>query len=156
MTYYIREDSTSSLQDGIETLVIPIHDPRDIESLVFHTQRGGVYDVVEWLTTTLGRDCDFERVCGLSVRQQGNTFVVNLEMRQPGKQLEKWLSEYLSPGLGRFLTMTNSGKEVQTDGKMVLCERALSQEKFSDKYKPWWEGSDVAEELNLEEAGANQ
>src|SRR5256885_16089498 len=94
MTCYLSEESVSVLKDGIETIVISIHDPHDLESLVFHTQRGGVYDVVEWLLTQLGRPMELERVCGLSMTPAGNQVTVNLELRQPGLQLEHWLREH--------------------------------------------------------------
>ena len=142
MTCYLNEESTSSLKDGIETLVVPIHDKLDMESLVFHTQRGGVYDVVEWLLTKLHRWSEMERVCGLSVRQQGNTAVVNLEMRQPGKQIEEWFLE--GHRVGRYEErgsdiLFSDSSYIREGPVLKLCGRALSQEKFSDKYKPWWE-----------------
>lgn len=121
MTCYIAEESQSSLKDGIETIVVPIHDPNDMEQLVFHTQRGGVYDVVEWLLSELYRQTELERVVGLTVTPNHNQVVVNLELKQPGLQMEEWLMRDGRVDIGR------------------LSFRSLSKEKFTDKYRPWWE-----------------
>src|SRR5216683_130981 len=102
MTCYITEDSQSSLRDGIETVVIPIRNQHDLKDLVFHVQRGGTYDVVEWLLAQLHRQTEIDRVCGLTVTPvQTGHVVVELQMRQPGKQLEAWFREHTGPGHGR-------------------------------------------------------
>lgn len=139
MTCYIAEESQSSLKDGIETIVIPIHDPNDMEQLVFHTQRGGIYDVVEWLLSELYRQTELERVVGLTVTPNHNQIVVNLELKQPGLQLEQWLKQYLSPGAGRCLTMNNEGTKVLMDYEVILSARSIGQGKFTDQHRPWWE-----------------
>ena len=145
MTYYISEDSASSLRDGIETIVIPIRDSHDLGHLVFHTQRGGAHDVVEWLLSELGRSTEIERVCGLSITPlPDNKVVVNLELRQPGLQMEEWL-------VGYHLKLSYKGPngpveayEILPNGESAylgkLSERALSREQFTEKHRPWWEG----------------
>lgn len=140
MTCLLAEKAVSSLREGIETVVVPVTHPSDLKDLVFHSQRGGIHDVVEWLLSQLYRSSEIDRVCGLTVTPLYEGVVqVNLEMRQPGRQMEQWLRENIIPGGGRCLIGSNDGKTVLMDYQVVLCERALSKEKFTDKHRPWWE-----------------
>lgn len=144
MTCYIQEEHISRLHEGIETLIIRVRHKHDLEDLAFHAERGGKYDVVEWLLAQLGRPTELGRVCGLSVAQDGAGHVhVTIELRQPGKQLEEWLRKYVGAGHGRMLTGNNAFTAVMMDGEVVLCERALSREKFTDKHKPWWQDAEI-------------
>lgn len=143
MTCYIDEEAVSSLKDGIETILIPLHDSWDLEDLVFHSKRGGTYDVVEWLLSQLYRSSEIERVCGLSITPlQGGVVQVNLEMRQPGRQLEQWFLEGHRVGhyeeVGSDILFTDSAY-IREGPVLKLCGRCLSQEKFTDKHRPWWE-----------------
>jgi hypothetical protein len=115
----IRQETVSSLDQGIETLRIPIQDPHDMSRLQLESQRG-TYAVVEWLLSELGRSAEIERVCGLTGQTTQGKVIIILEMRQPGKQFEAELERW---GYGAI---------------PILCDRAKSKEKFSDTHKPWW------------------
>lgn len=120
----IHQTARSSLKDGIETILIPITHPNDVNRLVLESQRG-TYSVCEWLLNELGRWSELDRVCGLSI-STAPSVLVNLELRQPGKQFEAWMAEHHN----RY---TPTGEELQ------ICSRAWSQEKFTDKHRPYWE-----------------
>jgi hypothetical protein len=146
MTVHILEDSTSVLSQGIETILIPIYHQLDLRDLIFHTKRGGVYDVVEWLLSELCRDMELERVCGLTVRPlHDGRVTVTLELRQPGKQFEECLK---SLPIGRTMSVewedddSLSLSEVHGMGRSTLgsiSHRAWTAEKFTDTHRPWWE-----------------
>jgi len=146
MTCLLAEKAVSSLREGIETVVVPVTHPSDLKDLVFHSQRGGVHDVVEWLLSQLYRSSEIDRVCGLTVTPlYENVVQVNLEMRQPGKQIEEWLRHSLPKPEGNqytlmYLTQTVYDLPDVPDVMLpVILARALSQEKFTDKHRPWWE-----------------
>lgn len=141
MARYMWRDAKSVLRgDGIEEVIIPIVNGFDLERLAMEAQRG-TYAVVEWLLTELGRWTELERVCGLSVTPDGAGVVANLEMRQPGKQVEAWLREHK---VGKYAEQLSGGVAfsdstyIEGGTIMLLSERSLSQEKFSDTHKPWW------------------
>jgi hypothetical protein len=148
------EEAQSVLLEGIETVVIPVHNPHDLEQLVFRTQRGGEYDVVEWVLGELSRLTELERVCGLVVTPTQGGVTINLQMRQPGKQLELWVRG-IKPGMGLVISRTNDGSRYFTgsmhpsNAETVLCARAMPQAKFTDLHRPWWEAS-VAETVTPE------
>lgn len=127
MTYYINQDAQSSLQDGIEVILITIRNQNDLNHLAFQTARGP-HAVVEWLLSELGRSTEIERVCGLSVSTDGAKVVVNLDLRQPGKQMEAWFLHPLTSEMEAALRIISG----------YLSLRSVSQEKFTDKYPPWW------------------
>lgn len=138
----IAEKAVSSFKDGIETVVVPITHAIDLQDLVFHSKRGGTHDVVEWLLSQLYRPREIERVCGLTVTPLYEGVVqINLELRQPGRQIELWLREhgslFISPN-----GVCSTAEDMSDIGK--LSGRALAQAKFTDQYKPWWEGEQHA------------
>lgn len=147
MTIYLSEEAVSHLKDGIETILIPVRNGHDMEDLVFHSKRGGTYDVVEWLLAQLGRSTEIDRVCGLTVTPMPSVVAVTMEMRQPGKQLEEWLRQVPQTELDNSLSTVayiteRIYKALIREDEMfcpVLCKRALSQEKFTGKHRPWWE-----------------
>lgn len=154
MTCFINEESQSILSEGVERIVIPLHDPHDLEDLVFHTKRGGTYDVVEWLLSQLHRSTELERVCGLTVTPHSAQIVVNLELRQPGLQMEDYIRRAAGYPI-EIIAHEEKGHEVWWYGEVrgYLSNRAVSQEKFTDTHKPWWEKGlpDVPETLYEEE-----
>lgn len=143
MTCLIRERSASTMKDGIETVLVIVSHELDLKDLVLNSQRGGTHSVVEWLLSQLYRDTEIDRVCGLTITpHQSGMVEINLEMRQPGKQLEEWLLE--GHQLGRYERIGSdilfSDSAYVNEGPVVkLCGRSLSQEKFTDKHRPWWE-----------------
>lgn len=155
MTYLLAEKAVSSFKDGIETVVVPVTHPSDLKDLVFHSQRGGIHDVVEWLLSQLYRSSEIDRVCGLTVTPLYEGVVqINLEMRQPGRQLEIWLEQWrnsqaanrkssLAIYTGEYAitaTVFEEGEGGEPSERIgMLVSRALSQEKFTDKHRPWWE-----------------
>lgn len=122
----LHQTARSSLLDGIETIVIPITHPGDLNRLAIETGRG-IYSVCEWLLTELGRWAELDRVCGLNVSTGEGVVVVNLELRQPGKQFEEWMGAEHN----RFTT------EGET---LVISDRARRlNEKFTKEHRPYWE-----------------
>lgn len=141
MTHLLAQDAKSIMKDGIETIVVPITHQHDLERLALEASRGG-YAVVEWLLSYLGRWADLDRVCGLNCSIEKGRATINLELKQPGRQIEEWLRDHGE--CGRFNRLPN-GDVIFSDSTgihelptMVLCARSLSREKFQDKIKPWW------------------
>lgn len=140
------------MKDGIETILVPITHPHDLERLALEAGRGG-YAVVEWLLSYLGRWPDLERVCGLSCSTEPGRVVVNLELRQPGRQIEEWL-HHLKPPVGgdrqiAVLTKLDNGDVTLAyeDQLWTLSARSLDPTPFWDKMKPWWIQQNVVREL---------
>lgn len=133
MTFFIGQDARSTLWDGIETIVIPLQHTNDLQHLALQSERGP-HAVVEWLLSQLGRSTEIERVCGLSVGVQGTKAVVNLELRQPGKQIEAWLRVPLTGANGEVRDVANALMVLAG----YLSVRSLSLDKFTEKYPPWW------------------
>lgn len=132
MTYFIAQDAVSTLLNGVETIVIPIRDEHDLGSLVTtHSQRGK-YGLVEWLLSQLNRPTEVERVCGLSIKEEGGRVVAQLELRQPGKQIEEWLQDISA----------HPTQELSAALRIIagyFSVRALELDrKFSEKNPPWW------------------
>jgi hypothetical protein len=149
VTFAIYKDAQSTLQDGIETIIIPITDERDFEQLTFNFQRGGRHGAVEWVLNQLHRPLEIDRVCGVDM--QGNKLV--LRLRQPGKQMEAWITEermkdgrlYLLPVVtGNLICLDHLDNEV---GR--IAKEALDRKPFTQDNPPYWRKNNGEHNTNL-------
>lgn len=145
MGYYIQslEKVQSHLDgNGIETILIPLESKRAIAALMFDTRRGGQHGALEFLLTEIGRTEDMDRVCGLAIDPQDNIVLAQIQLKQPGKQLEEWLKDHK---MGKYQQMED-GSMVFSDSSyitggpaLLLSARAMDPSKWTEKHKPWWE-----------------
>jgi hypothetical protein len=138
VSYLIKASTRSILHEGIETLFVPVEHHLD-KSTFGHSVERGTYCAAEWVLHQLGRLADLERVCALNGSTEGGKLVVQLELRQPGLQLEHWLRELPRTSIAMHPREDGAiSVEAPMDHIGVLAARSLDPQKFSEKHPPYW------------------
>lgn len=147
MTFAIYKDAQSTLQDGIETIVIPITEQHDLEHLTMNYKRGGRHGAVEWILAQLHRQTEIARVCGVDM--SGNKLV--LRLRQPGKQFEEWLKQ--AEGY-HLLTIQCTDEMISTHTHIgtsigVIVREVLDRKPFTQDNPPYWRKTNSEHDTNV-------
>ena len=142
MTWRILYNHTSVLESGIETITIPLTEQREIDAVMLNVQRGGIHGLAEWVLTELFRQMEIDRV--ISVRVHENSVI--MLMKQPGKQIEKWMAE--RQGMYSFKLSHLAGGSYWVSAKSIingeaeklgtLSATSLDPTPFRKHNPPYW------------------
>lgn len=137
MSFLIYKTSQSTLDRGVETILIHLTDQHDIDRLMDEVKKGR-HAVVEWLLAELYRQTEINRVFAFSADPQpGGAILCTLKLAQPGHQLEVWLAEYgnldVVEATDRIYIATMDGEKI---GEMLKAE--IFPTPFTVGNPPYW------------------